>query len=62
MYRISADDFILRGGDGATAFNHLDKAEKVFDFSEDKLIADYVKHHNEKPINIDELGVINIIV
>ncbi len=60
IYRIAADDFILRGGDGIEAFNQLDHAEKLFDFSEDKLIADYIKHLN-KPIDIDITGRINII-
>lgn len=60
-YRIGADDYILRGGDGATPFNHLDEAEAIFEYSEDKLISDYVKHHNGQPVNIDELGIINVI-
>ena len=60
-YRIGADDYILRGGDGATPFKHLDEAEAVFEYSEDKLISDFVKHHNGQPVNIDELGVINVI-
>lgn len=60
IYRIAADDFVLRGGDGISAFNQLDHAEKMFDFSEDKLIADYITHLN-KPIDIDITGRINII-
>lgn len=60
IYRIAADDFILRGGDGLSAFNQLDHAEKMFDFSEDKVIADYIKYLN-KPIDIDITGRINII-
>ncbi|MBO6272720.1 5'-nucleotidase C-terminal domain-containing protein [bacterium] len=60
IYRIAADDFVLRGGDGLTAFNQLDHAEKIFDFSEDKLIADYIKHQN-KPIDINITGRINIV-
>ena len=60
IYRIAADDFILRGGDGIESFNQLDHAEKLFDFSEDKLISDYIKHLN-KPIDIDITGRINIV-
>lgn len=60
IYRIAADDFVLRGGDGIKAFDQLDHAEKMFDFSEDKLIADYIKHLN-KPIDIDITGRINIV-
>ena len=61
IYRIAADDYVLRGGDGITPFNQLDHAEKQFDFSEDKLIADYIKHHNNKPIDINITGRINIV-
>lgn len=60
IYRIAADDFILRGGDGIKAFDQLDHAEKMFDFSEDKLIADYIKYLN-KPIDINITGRINIV-
>lgn len=60
IYRVGADDFILRGGDGIKAFDQLDHAEKMFDFSEDKLIADYIKYLN-KPIDIDITGRINIV-
>ena len=61
IYRIAADDYVLRGGDGIKPFNQLDHAEKMFDFSEDKLISDYIKHHNNEPIDIDITGRINII-
>ena len=49
-----------RGGDGLKAFNQLDHAEKLFDFSEDKLISDYIKHHNG-PIDINTTGRIKIV-
>ncbi len=61
IYRIGADDYILRGGDGNKAFNQLDHAEKVFDFSEDKLIADYIRHHNGQPVDINTTGRINVV-
>lgn len=60
IYRIAADDFILRGGDGLKAFNQLDHAEQMFDYSEDKLISDYIKHHNG-PIDINTTGRIKIV-
>ena len=60
IYRIAADDFILRGGDGLKPFDQLDHAEKMFDFSEDKLIADYILHHKQ-PIDIDITGRIKIV-
>ena len=49
-----------RGGDGIKAFNQLDHAEKMFDFSEDKLIADYITHQKQ-PIDINITGRINIV-
>lgn len=61
IYRVAADDFVLRGGDKVDAFNQLDKAEKTFEFSEDTIIANYVRHHNDKPVDINETGIINII-
>jgi 5'-nucleotidase len=60
IYRVAADDFVLRGGDGIPSLNQLAHAEKSFDFSEDKLIADYVKHH-DGPIDINQTGRINIV-
>ncbi|MCD8378558.1 MAG: 5'-nucleotidase C-terminal domain-containing protein [Candidatus Gastranaerophilales bacterium] len=60
VYRVAADDFILSGGDGIPSLNHLDEAEQKFDFSEDKLISDYIKHLN-KPVEINQTGIINIV-
>ena len=60
IYRVAADDFVLSGGDGIPSLNQLEHAEQKFEFSEDKLIADYIKHSN-KPIEINQTGRINIV-
>lgn len=60
VYRVAADDFVMRGGDGIPSLNQLEHAEKRFDFSEDKLISDYIKH-SEQPIDINITGRINIV-
>ena len=51
-YRVSADSFVMRGGDRVTSLNYVGREEKVFDFDKDKLICDYVKKIG-KPIDID---------
>jgi len=52
-YRVSADSFVMRGGDKVKSLNYVGREEKVFDFDKDKLLCDYVKKIG-KPINIDE--------
>ena len=52
-YRVSADSFVMRGGDRVKSLNYVGREEKVFDFDKDKLICDYVKKIG-KPIDIDE--------
>ena len=59
-YRVGANDYILRGRDGFDPFNYYDRAEQKFDFSEDKLIADYIKHQ-QKPVDINATGRIKIV-
>lgn len=63
IYRIGADDFVMSGGDGIPSLNQLKHAEKEFDFSEDKLIADYIKHLTSlnQPIDVNQAGRINIV-
>ena len=60
IYRVSGDDYVLSGRDGFEPFNQIDHAEQKFNFDKDKLIADYIKHQ-QKPIDIDAVGRINII-
>jgi len=60
IYRVAADDYILSGRDGMTPFNQIEHAEKKFDFSEDKLISDYIKH-SQQPVEINQTGRINIV-
>ena len=60
IYRIAGDDFVLSGGDAIPSLNQLAHAEQKFDFSEDKLISDYIKHHNG-PVDIDQVGRIKIV-
>lgn len=52
-YRVSADSFVMRGGDRVKSLNYVGREEKVFDFDKDKLICDYIKKIG-KPIDIDE--------
>lgn len=60
IYRIAGDDFVLSGGDAIPSLNQLKHAEQKFDFSEDKLISDYIKHH-DGPVDINQTGRINIV-
>lgn len=59
-YRISADSFVMRGGDKVTSLNYVGKEEKVFDFDKDTLVCDYIKHLN-KPIDINQSGRVTIV-
>ena len=61
-YRISADSFVMRGGDKVTSLNYEGREEKVFDFDKDKLICDYIKKQNA-PVSINEshTGRVNIV-
>lgn len=59
-YRLSADSFVMRGGDKVTSLNYVGKEEKIFDFDKDKLICDYIKRQN-KPIDINQTGRVTII-
>ena len=60
IYTVCGDDFVLSGGDGIKPFNQIDHATKKFDFDKDKLIADYIRHHDE-PVNVNTTGRINIV-
>lgn len=59
-YRISADSFVMRGGDKVSSLNYVGKEEKVFDFDKDTLVCDYIKHLN-KPIDINQTGRVTIV-
>ena len=61
-YRIAADSFVMRGGDKVSSLNYVGREEKVFDFDKDKLLCDYIKHHN-KPIIIgkEQTERVNIV-
>lgn len=59
-YRVSADSFVMRGGDRVKSLNYVGKEEKVFDFDKDKLLCDYIKRQN-KPIVINQVGRVNVV-
>ena len=50
IYRVAADDFIAKGGNGYLPGN-LDAVEAKFDFDKNKVIADYLKKHPE-PVEV----------
>lgn len=59
-YRVSADSFVMRGGDKVSSLNYVGREEKIFDFDKDTLVCDYIKHQN-KPIDINQTGRITIV-
>ncbi|MCM1266229.1 MAG: 5'-nucleotidase C-terminal domain-containing protein [Candidatus Gastranaerophilales bacterium] len=59
-YRISADSFVMRGGDKVSSLNYVGREEKVFEFDKDTLVCDYIKHHNG-PVDINQAGRVNIV-
>ena len=60
IYTVSGDDYVLSGKDGITPFNQIDHATQKLDFDKDKLLADYIRHH-DGPIDINTTGRIKIV-
>lgn len=60
IYRIAGDDYVLSGKDGMDPFNQMDHVEEILGFDKDKLVADYIKHH-DGPIDINTVGRINVV-
>ena len=60
IYSVATDKFIAKGGDNLPMFNKLNEATKIYPYSKNVMVCDYLKQQTE-PVEINQIGRITVI-
>ena len=60
IYTVATDKFIAKGGDDLPMFNKLNDAIKIYPYSKDVMICDYLKQQT-KPVEINQTGRVIVV-